>query len=375
MDLSIILTYRCDSKCSMCYIWKYPTLPHEEISIKTIEKLTGKFDNLNLTGGEPTLRKDLLDIVDVVYPKARITEINSNGLHTDKILPIVKKYPNIKIRYSLEGFELTNNRIRGEDDGFQKKVNGLIKLKEAGATDLGFALVIQDDNIHELMDVYNLTVKLGVELATSTLHNAFQFLKSDNYFYERVKVARGVEPLIEAMLKTYSVKNWFRAYLNLGLIERILGHERLIPCTAATDFIFIDPWSDVYACNVRNDLLMGNLEKQSWDEIINGEKAEEIRDKVSQCPQNCWMVTTARTAMRNRYLPVFPKFKPLFWVIKNKLRLALGKHICFDDYINYNIPLDGKPAVKREFYLNVPAKRQIQIKDENHYWMGEFFNR
>jgi MoaA/NifB/PqqE/SkfB family radical SAM enzyme len=50
MDLSIILTYRCNSKCSMCYIWKYPTQPNYEIDLKTFEKLPDGFDYLNLTG-------------------------------------------------------------------------------------------------------------------------------------------------------------------------------------------------------------------------------------------------------------------------------------------------------------------------------------
>ena len=44
-------------------------------------------------------------------------EISSNGLHPEKLVPIIKKYPNIKVRFSLEGDETTNNRIRGEDDG------------------------------------------------------------------------------------------------------------------------------------------------------------------------------------------------------------------------------------------------------------------
>lgn len=86
MDLSIILTYRCDSKCSMCYIWKHPTLPNEEVALKTLEKLPNNFDNLNITGGEPTLRTDLPDIVDLVYPKGKITEISTNGLHHHNLI-------------------------------------------------------------------------------------------------------------------------------------------------------------------------------------------------------------------------------------------------------------------------------------------------
>mgnify|MGYP001222819646 CR=1 FL=1 len=375
MDISIILTYRCDSKCSMCYIWKNPTLPNEEVALKTLEKLPNNFDNLNITGGEPTLRTDLPKIVDLVYKKGKIIEISTNGLHTEKILPIIKKYPNIKVRYSVEAIGDKNNIIRGEEGGFATKVEGLKKLKESGGLDLGFATVIQDDNIDDLMKVYKLSCDMGVELATSTLHNAFQFHKNDNYFYERKKVAKEVENLVTALLKTSSVKNWFRAYLNLGLIEKILGHDRLIPCTAATDFIFVDPWSDVYACNVRPDLLMGNLEKQSWDEIVNGKKAEEIRNRVAQCTQNCWMVTTARTAMRNPFITFLPKLGPLRWVILNKIKASLGININFENYINYNKVEPSNKELKRESYLGLTTKRNIQSKNEKHYNMGDFINR
>ena len=58
MDLTVISTFRCNSKCQMCYIWKNPTDPREEISLETLSKLPPGFDNLNVSGGEPTLRKD-----------------------------------------------------------------------------------------------------------------------------------------------------------------------------------------------------------------------------------------------------------------------------------------------------------------------------
>ena len=116
MDLTVISTYRCNSRCQMCYIWKNPTDQKEEVSVETLSKLPGGFDNLNVSGGEPTLRRDLAEIIDVLYPKARILEISSNGLHPEKLVPIIKKYPKIKVRLSVEGDEATNNRIRGEKE-------------------------------------------------------------------------------------------------------------------------------------------------------------------------------------------------------------------------------------------------------------------
>ena len=373
MDLTVISTYRCNSKCQMCYVWKHPSDPKEEVSIKTLEKLPGGFDNVNVSGGEPTLRNDLPEIIDVLYPKGRIIEISSNGLSADKIVPIIKKYSNIKVRFSLEGDEITNNAIRGEKDGYNKKVRGLQLLKEAGGSDLGFAFVIQDENADQLVKVYELTQKLGVELATSTLHNAWQFHKNDNYFYERLSVARNVEGLITKMLQTYSIKNWFRAYLNLGLIQKILGHDRLIKCTAGSDFMFVDPWSDVFACNVRKDLLVGNLEKQLWEEIINSEEMKGKLSEIEKCIQNCWMVTTARTAMRSKIIHSFPKLGPFIWVLKNKVKVSLGNKVHFDNDIDYN-DVKPTPYIKRDSYLDKTIKKDLQKKDDPHYIAESYLN-
>ncbi|WP_296843490.1 radical SAM protein [Thiobacillus sp.] len=358
MDLTVVSTFRCNSKCQMCYIWKNPTEPKEEVSLETLSKLPGGFDNLNVSGGEPTLRKDLAELADLLHPKARVMEISSNGLHPERLVPIIKKYPDIKVRFSLEGDELTSNRIRGEKDGYATKVAGLRMLQEAGGTDLGFAFVIQDENVDQLVRTYELAKSMGFELATSTLHNAWQFYKNDNYFYDRVNVARQVEGLVTSLLKSGKVKNWFRAYLNLGLIEKILGHPRLIPCTAGTDFAFIDPWSDVWACNVRSDLPMGNLARQSWEEILASGTTRDSIGKVAACEQNCWMVTTARTAMRSNIIPQAPKLGPMFWVLKNKLKLSLGKSICFDDYIDYS-HVKPTPHIQRINYLENKEKVKL----------------
>lgn len=385
MDLAVILTYRCNSKCSMCNIWKHPTHPDDEISPTILSKLPNGFDQLNLTGGEPTLRDDLEEICDVLYPKGKVLEISTNGLRPDKLLPIIKKYPNIKIRFSLDGTELTNNLIRGEKDGYNKKVSGLKLLKAAGGKDLGFAVVIQDENAKELKDIYNLSNALDVELSTSTLHNAWQFHKNDNYHYERLNSAKVVEYLITELIKSYNIKKWFRGYISIGLIEKILGHNRIHACVAGTGFTFIDPWCDVWACNVRTDLPMGNIKKQSWNDIINSELAQQTINKVKSCEQNCWMMTTARTAMRSKIHYLLPKLKPILWVVVNKLRVMLSLNIPFEKYIDYSHILPNYVTsqeqnmvdthnITREKYLNKNGKKILQRIDDEHYTQGEYYN-
>ncbi len=376
MDLSIITTYRCNSRCSMCNIWKHPTHPDYEIGLDTLAKLPAGFDHINITGGEPTLRKDLLDICDVLHPKAAKLEISTNGLRGHVLEKIVRKYPDIKIRISVEGFDATNDEIRGEKDGFKRKLEAMELLVAAGGTDLGFATTFQDENIDEVVSLYQLAEGMKVEFATSALHNAFQFHKNDNSIYDRLRVARRVEVLVTDMLRSPSVKTWFRAYMNLGLIAKILGQDRLHPCTQGTDNVFIDPWADVYACNVRNDLLMGNLRLQSWQDIYDGAQAKKVRAEVACCPQNCWMVSSAKTAIRNKHIARLPKLAVLRWVAWNKLLVTFGRPIKFDRYIDYSNVRDDKRVVRRRSYLTEPYKKQLQPSQSRRYaQVGEFFNR
>jgi len=380
VDLSVITTYRCDSRCSMCFIWKNPTHPDYEIDIPTLEKLPGGFDYVNITGGEPTLRKDLIDICRTLRPKAKTLEISTNGLHGNVLEPIVREFPDIKIRISVEGFEATNDRIRGERDGYKRKMDTMRSLIAAGGQDLGFATTFQDENIEEIVDLYRYAQSMKLELATSALHNAFQFHKNDNYIYDRVRVAKRVEGLITEMLKSWKVKNMFRAYMNLGLIAKILGQDRLHPCTQGTDSVFIDPWADAWACNVRNDLCMGNLREQSWEEIYHGEVADGIRKQVGACPQNCWMVSSAKTAIRSKRSARLPKLEVTRWVAWNKLKVTLGRPIAFDRYIDYGDVKQDTQLVKRPAHfpsnLGKAEKKVLQPAESRRYvQVGEFFNR
>jgi len=360
----------------MCYIWKNPTHPDYEVGEKTLEKLPNHFNFLNLTGGEPTLREDLLELCDILHSKARQLEISTNGLHPEKLVPIVQKYPDIKIRISIEGIGQVNDIIRGEKNGYEKKVETMKKLIEAGGKDLGFATTFQDENIDQVMVLYEYAKKQNVEFATSAIHNAFQFHKNDNYIYDRLNVAKGVERLITDMLKSWKIKNWFRAYLNLGLMSKILGHDRLHPCSMGTDSLFLDPWSDIYACNVRNDLLMGNLRDQSWEEIYNGAQALKIREQVKACPQNCWMVSSAKSAIRNRHFEQLPKVSVVRWVLYNKLKVLFGRDIAFEQYVNYGDVYHDGNIVKRESFLANPTKKVLQPEQSRHYTqLDNYFNR
>ena len=309
---TVIVTYRCNARCTMCSRYKAPSLPEEELSVETVEKLP-KMYFTNITGGEPFLRDDLKEIVRALYRKSDRIVISTNGFFTDRILDLCREFPKVGIRISIEGLEQTNNEIRGLPDGFNRGYETLKRLVAAGMKDVGFGMTVQDKNAPDLVPLYKLSDELGMEFATASLHNSFYFVENKNIIRDRPMVARNFEALINELLRSGSPKKWFRAYFNHGLINYIYGQKRLLPCDMSFDTFFIDPYGDVMPCNGTKDKeVMGNLNKQPWEEIWNSPAAEEVRKKVRNCDRNCWMIGSVSPAMR-KYL-----WKPLWWVFVHK---------------------------------------------------------
>lgn len=309
---TVIVTYRCNAKCTMCNRYKVPSKPEEEISLETIKKLPEMYFT-NITGGEPFIRDDLKDIVRELYKKSDRIVISTNGFFTDKIVDLCKEFPQIGIRISIEGLEQTNNEIRGLEDGYNRGYTTLKKLVDMGMQDVGFGMTVQDRNAADLVPLYNISDELGMEFATASLHNSFYFVESNNIIKDRLMVAQNFEDLINRLLESNSPKKWFRAYFNHGLINYIFSQKRLLPCDMSFDTFFIDPYGDVMPCNgTKEKQVMGNLNEQSWDELWNSEKAEKVRKFVRNCDRNCWMIGSVSPAM-HKYI-----HKPMRWVIKHK---------------------------------------------------------
>lgn len=309
---TVIVTYRCNARCTMCNRYKAPSKPEEEISLETIKKLPPMYFT-NITGGEPFIRQDLPDIVRELYKKSDRIVISTNGFFTDRIIKLCEEFPNIGIRISIEGLEQTNNEIRGLPDGFNRGYTTLKKLVEMKHPDVGFGMTVQDKNAPDLVPLYKKSEELGMEFATASLHNSFYFVEAKNIIHDRLMVAQNFEDLINELLNSNSPKKWFRAYFNHGLINYIFGQKRLLPCDMSFDTFFIDPYGDVMPCNGTKDKeVMGNLNNQTWDELWNSKQADEVRKKVRCCDRNCWMIGSVSPAM-HKYI-----WKPALWVIKHK---------------------------------------------------------
>ena len=322
-DMCIITTYRCPMQCKMCDIWNNPTEKSKEITPEEIEMLP-KVKFINITGGEPFIREDLEDIVEVAFRKSPRVVISTSGWFEDRVIKLAKRFPKIGIRISIEGLSCKNDELRGRIGSFDKGLRTLLILKEMGIKDIGFGCTVSNNNSEDMLSLYRLSKSLGMEFATAAFHNSYYFHKNDNVITNKNEVCNNFEKLVEMQLNENHPKSWFRAFFNMGLINYIEGNRRMLPCEAGIVNFFIDPYGEIYPCNGLEEKYwkesMGNIRKvSSFDEIWQSAQAQEVRRKVIECPKNCWMVGTASPVMK-KYIK-----HPLQWVIKNKCRSILGK--------------------------------------------------
>jgi len=331
MECAVITTYRCNARCQMCDIWQSPTMKSEEFDPAILAKIPGGMTRINMTGGETMLRDDILDIASILDKKTGRLEISTNGYFKDRLVKVCERFPNITIRVSIEGLPKLNDDLRGIKNGFDHAMRTILKLKAMGIKDIGFGVVISDRNCSDLLELYTLCSSMGIEFGNATMHNSFYFHKFDNKIEDVDKTEAQMQCFIRTLLTSrrtslrMRVKDWGRAYINLGILRYMKGKARPLPCGAATDTFFVDPWGMIIACNGSAEpWVMGDLKTQSFDEIWHSTQAEEVRRKVHECTRNCWMTGTAVPAMRKNI------WVPIFWVLKSKARLALGKGMIFE---------------------------------------------
>ena len=327
-------------RCKTCDIWNHPTDPEKEITARDLEKMP-RVNVTNVTGGEPLIREDLHELVEVIYKKSRRVCISTSGFYTDRVFKLAETFPDLGFRVSIEGLSRKNDELRGRGGGFDRGLRTLLGLREMGRKDVGFGITVSNSNSKDMLWLYELSKQLDMEFATAVVHNSFYFCREDNVIHDRDEVIGDFKELIQRLLQDRKPKNWFRAFFNLGLINYIQGGRRLLPCEAGTENFFIDPYGEILPCNGMDKKSwfksFGNLRaSDSFEELWCSANALEIRELVAKCPRNCWMIGSAS--------PVIKKYihHSLKWVITNKIRSLLGRKIRIDPMPWYDVGQDPR---------------------------------
>ena len=140
LKASLDLTYRCNFHCRHCWLWAADSVAERRRELSTEEWLDVVRQlralgvrEWNVSGGEPLLREDFVEIFDAVTSRAKAYFLNTNGaLVTPEIARLLRR-PGQKMVSVYGATADVYDRVTGVEGGFDALVRGLSYLREAGA--------------------------------------------------------------------------------------------------------------------------------------------------------------------------------------------------------------------------------------------------
>lgn len=352
MTLTYSVTAACQSKCKTCQIGEMfcqdPSRAKRDLKLEEIEKIFKTMKPVyffNMSGGEPFLRDDLPEIVELAckYLKPRVIHTPTNAIlsrkiieNTKKIVEIVRNYDPtvpVTVKPSIDGVGEKHDIIRGVKGNFEcllKTIEGLKKLEEEYDNfHLELGTVISNFNIDDLDEIEDFVHSLGIESYRNEVAECrTEFFNLEDPItppadvYQRLikDFSRKVEDNIGKKKKLARTTEAMRI-VYYDLAGKILEtNKQVIPCYAGISNVHINFDGGVWPCCVLGyEHEMGNLRDYDYDfqKLWHSEQAYEVRKYISE--KNC-ACPLANQAYSNELMHVPTLFKAGVKSIKFSLK-------------------------------------------------------
>jgi molybdenum cofactor biosynthesis enzyme MoaA len=259
-------TWVCDARCTMCNNWKWG----DRKSDMTLEQLEpvmnnpfwGAVENLNISGGEPTTRNDLPQMVELFHrhlPRLRKIGINTTGLTPQRAIPMLTRIVQfcaehgilISIRVSLDGIGDVHNQVRDVKRGFDKASQTIEAMQALAKThdnfQFGIASTIFATNMADAENILAWARAKGIDVVFNMLRFTDAMLHNKE-LEERI----GFHEREEAFMRKFfldrvqeeSVLSG-QAFMYLHYADMIAnGYQRTMPCPFQSQGLLLNPNGD-----------------------------------------------------------------------------------------------------------------------------------
>jgi GT2 family glycosyltransferase/glycosyltransferase involved in cell wall biosynthesis/MoaA/NifB/PqqE/SkfB family radical SAM enzyme len=320
-ELHIELTYNCDSRCIMCDLWDYkkrdPRADNKELSLDEIRRLVEESRRLKntktvvLSGGEPFLRQDIIDICGVFSKSLPDSSLNilTNGMNTDDIVSrtkiILDKFhpKSLSLGSSLDGLGWGHDRIRGRDGAFLAFHKTIERCKkEFPDVKLSVTFTLTPYNIDQLIPAKDFADRQGIGFFA-------QFVvpkeARENFIWSEPDLKR-VEDMVRQMVEGLIVNNDYPAFANSldrdnGLISQLYYWSHFVEyqskpqrffkkCIAGSKFAMFNPYGELFFCPILKDRIIGSVREEEFDRLWMSKKAQDTRLFIEKGQCHCWLV-------------------------------------------------------------------------------------
>ncbi len=245
------VTLRCNAHCNFCDYWKTDSSERDN-ELKSYADAARFFNPMMITwtGGEPTLRRDLEDLVAAVDRSIRVkymTLITHGGMLTPERAQSLWAAGINQFNISLDFLDERHDEARGIPGLVDRIMHNVPAMREKGIDAIRFNTVIKRSNIGELVPI----VKRAAELGAGVNFSCYTDNKNGNA--DGLIPASEVRLLEEVIAELLAFKRKRRGIITnsdyyLEQIPRFVSGETSEPCQSGIRTIHLDPAGYVKRC-------------------------------------------------------------------------------------------------------------------------------
>lgn len=314
LNITLALTLRCNAKCPMCVLSELLNINNEELSFEQykhfIESCVSYKPGFVLYGGEPFLRKDIIDIIRIIKNHKLSCGVFTNGLILDKniIRELIHLGMNF-VAFSVYGPKEVHDKIVGINGAFDKAIENMSFLKKHRKnTRVIIHCTVSQENIEHLDEVLAISdcdkVRLGhlTFIPEGIREQIIRDLKQ-NFPNEHIRLISHIFNLDAANSKIF-IENLTRlnTKMNIPFTPELTNKEIAEwykpgsginrKCFFIWRGTFIAPNGDVYPCMGNFYYKMGNIISEDLTKIWNNDKYINFRLRLkkgllSACSRCC----------------------------------------------------------------------------------------
>ncbi len=309
-----MVTARCMSRCKVCTNWR---APHNSREMSTAEVLgmIGEARRQNFLayitwGGEPLLRGDIFEILGRSYGLGMFTALITNGYLLPPVAEKVAKTTDF-VWVSLDHYTVKHDEIRGLEGNFERALDGIRRLKAAGAN-VAINCVVSKLNMGCGRRMAELAAELGVKLsyddveAFKGVNDSYSLTPEERkaFFAEALELKRRHYPIINS-------EEFLKAQVS-G--EKYRCHQPEVFIKVNEDGKVVPFW-----CHLQSEPF-GDLRREGLGSIIRSPRFREFSEAAKGCAA-CTNQTTMECSIfldtARMLRKTYSMKSPLFGVIRD----------------------------------------------------------
>ena len=276
MQVYLLLTEECNLRCKMCIRGEKnkKRVDHDFLFRNDLVDFFFFFTVI-LTGGEPTIHPDFINIVNDLAETNDFIAVTTNGTlnyYFDKV-----KKNKIFFQVSIDGNEYWHNQIRG--DGTYNMIMENIKFMDKNDFKYSIASVINRNNYKEIGDLIKELENLQ-NLQFWKLHYEMPFGCAN---YNNSLSCSEWNAFIDWVIKRAHFRVFATKLFPFDLYDKNKDKlekektKRVLNCGCVTQKVYIYPDYTVYPCTCLTDFPLGNLKEDTLQSILENNNSKKFK--------------------------------------------------------------------------------------------------